>query len=120
MAAVFALLCGLLLFNDPGRAPTLTIDNPTPYDIRVEVSDTNRAEWTVLGLARQQCAASIESPIDRGGRWVFRLRTQGLVSQEIAVERADLERANWHFEVPTAMAQQWEANGIPHPPRQSC
>ena len=66
VATVFALLCALLLFDDPGRAPTLTIDNPTAFDVRVEVSDANRAEWTVLTSARQQCGAAVEAPIDRG------------------------------------------------------
>jgi hypothetical protein len=120
VAAVFALLCALFLFDDPGRAPTLTIDNPTAFDIRVEVSDAGRAEWTVLTSARQQCAASVEAPVDRGQTWVFRLRTQGLASEEIAVDRADLERVGWHFAIPVALAQQWEAAGVPHPPRQSC
>ncbi len=84
VATVFALLCALLLFDDPGRAPTLTIDNPTAFDVRVEVSDANRAEWTVLTSARQQCGATVEAPIDHGGTWVFRLQTQGLAAEEIA------------------------------------
>ena len=120
VATVFALLCALFLFDDPGRVPTLTIDNPTAFDVRVEVSDANRAEWTVLTSARQQCGAAVEAPIDHGGTWVFRLQAQGLASEEIAMDRADLERANWHFAIPVAVAQQWEAAGIPHPPRQSC
>jgi len=120
LAALFALLTATFLFDDPGRAPTLTIDNATRYDIRVEVSDPTRSAWTVLTSARQQCAASVESPIDRGETWVFRLHAQGIASEDIPVDRADLEQANWHFAIPPAIAQQWQAEGVPLPPRQSC
>jgi len=120
VATVFALVCGGLLFNDPGRVPALTIDNPTPYDIRVDVRSGDSNSWTVLTSARQHCAASVESSIDRGDRWVFRLRAQGRAAAEIEVSRSDLERANWHFAIPAALAQDWEAGGLPHPPRQSC
>jgi hypothetical protein len=120
VAAVFALLCGGLLLHDPARLPALTIDNPSPYDVKVDVSGDNGSTWTVLTTARQNCAAMVESPIDRGDTWLFRLRAQGLVSREITVDRSDLERANWHFAVPRDIAQQWEASGVPHPPVQSC
>jgi hypothetical protein len=120
VATVLAVVCGARLFDDPGRVSSITIDNPTAYDVRVDVSDAARADWTVLTSARQQCSASVESPIDRGDTWVFRLRAQGLAVDEITVSRADLENANWHFTIPVAVAQQWEANGVPHPPRQAC
>jgi len=120
VATVLAIVCGALLFDDPGRAPTVTIENPTAYDIRVDVSDAARADWMVLTSARQQCSASVESPIDRGETWVFRLRAQGHAVEEIAVSRSDIEHANWHFTIPAAIAQQWETNGVPHPPRQAC
>jgi hypothetical protein len=120
VATVFALLCGSLLVDDPGRIAALTIDNPTPYDIRVDVRGDEADGWTVLTSARQHCAAFVESSIDHGERWVFRLRAQDRATAEIAVSRSDLERANWHFAVPATVAQQWEAGGIPHPPRQSC
>jgi len=120
MAAVFALVAGALLFRDPARVPTVTIENPTAYDIRVDVSDADQAGWTVLGSARQHCSATVESAVDRGDTWVFRLRAQGMAQDEIAVSRSDLERANWHFVIPEALAPQWESNGIPHPPPQSC
>jgi hypothetical protein len=120
VATVFALLLGALLLKDPVRVPALTIENPTAYDIRVDVSDANRDGWTVLASARQQCVATVESPVDRGEMWVFRLRAQGLAADEIAVSRSDLERSNWHFVIPAAVAQQWEHGGIPLPPRQSC
>jgi len=120
IAAVFALAAGALLFDDPSRVPTVTIENPTAYDVRVDVSDGDQAGWTVLGSARQHCSASVESAVDRGDTWVFRLRAQGMVEDEIAVSRSDLEQANWHFVVPETLAEQWETNGVPHPPRQSC
>jgi hypothetical protein len=120
VAAVFALLCGGLLFRDPGRVPALTIDNPTPYDVRVDVRGADADGWTVLTSARQHCAASVESSIDRGDQWVFRLRAQGRAAAEVTVSRSDLERANWHFAVPSTVAQEWEAGGVPHPPRMSC
>jgi hypothetical protein len=120
VATLFALLCGSLLFHDPARLPALTIDNPSRYDVKVDVSGDNGSTWTVLTTARQSCAATVESPVDRGDRWLFRVRAQGLVSSEIAVDRSDLERGNWHFAVPADIAQQWETSGVPHPPRQSC
>jgi len=120
VAAVFALVCGGLLFRDPGRVPALTIDNPTAYDVRVDVRGEGTDAWTVLTSARQHCAASVESSIDHGDQWVFRLRAQGRASAEIAVSRSELERSNWHVAVPATVAQEWEEAGVPHPPRQSC
>jgi hypothetical protein len=120
VASLVALLCGTLLIDDPARLPALTIDNPTPYDVKVDVSGDNGSSWTVLTTARQNCAATVESPVDRGDRWLFRMRAQGLVASEIAVGRSDIERLNWRTAVPADLAQQWEASGVPHPPRQSC
>ena len=51
--------------------------------------------------------------IDRGDTWVFRLRAQGLADEEIAVSRSDLERSNWHFVIPAALAQQWKTAAYP-------
>jgi hypothetical protein len=120
VATLFALLCGNFLFNDPARVPAVTIDNPTPYDVKVDVSGDNGSSWTVLTTARQNCAANVESTVDRGSRWLFRVRAQGLVASEIVADRSDLERANWHFAIPADLGKRWESSGVPHPPRQSC
>ena len=120
LATVFALMCSSLLFDDPGRVPTLTVDNPTPYDVRVDVRGDDTDGWTVLTSVRQHCATSVESSIDRGARWVFRLRAQGRALAEFTISRSELEQARWHFTVPATVGDDWEAGGIPHPPRQSC
>jgi hypothetical protein len=120
VAALVALIAGAFAFDDPAHVPQLTIDNPTAYDIRVEVSDDARAGWTALTNARQHCSAIVDEAIDRGAMWTFRLHAQGLAVDEITVDRSVLERDGWHFTIPPSIAQDWDAAGVPHPPRQSC
>ncbi len=120
VAALVALGASALLIHDPSRVKTITIDNPTSYDVRVEASNGSGTEWTALGTAGQQCAATIELPTDQGGTWTFRMTAQGAPTEEVAVNRADLERAGWHFAIPQAVADAWKSAGFPQPPRQSC
>jgi hypothetical protein len=108
------------MIHDPSRVNTITIDNPTSFDVRVQASDGSGSGWTVLGSARQQCASTIELPIDQGATWVFRMSAQGGQPQEVAVDRSALERTGWHFEIPPTVGDSWKTAGVPQPPRQSC
>jgi hypothetical protein len=120
VAALLALGASALIIHDPARVNTVTIDNPTSYDVRVEASDGNGSGWTALGTARQQCASTIELPIDQGGTWVFRMSAQGAPTEEVAVDRSALEGTGWRFEITPTVGDAWKAAGVPQPPRLSC
>jgi hypothetical protein len=120
VAALVALLASALIIHDPSRVKTITIDNPTSYDVRVEASGGGGSGWTVLGTARQQCGSTIELPIDQGGKWVFRMSAQGAQTVEVSTDRSALDRTGWHFEIPPSVGDAWKAAGVPQPPRESC
>ena len=120
IATLFALVCGAFIVRDADRAPDLTIDNPTSYDVRVEVSDGARSEWTALGTARQFCNLAIDAPVDQGDTWSFRFHAQGVASHDIVIDRHALEQSGWRVTIGADLAQQWEQQSVPHPPQQNC
>src|SRR5437660_1305588 len=69
-AALFAVVQRLA--HTPSKVERVTIVNPTPYDLEVEVSGADRSTGLTLGAVDREQTKTIEAVIDQGDQWVFR------------------------------------------------
>lgn len=109
--------CGL---DDARTVARLNVENPTGYDIAIEVSDADGASWTAVGNADQRCTTTFELVADRGGQWRVRFRAQGSDGGEIMLRRSEIEQAGWTIHVPSEVSTTLERAGAPLPPPREC
>ena len=114
VAAAFALIVTALAMSDPGRAPDVTIDNDTPYDLTIKVSDATGREWMAFALANAQSQTIVRAPIDQGSTWIFSYGVGG----EFPIDRSALQESGWRIRVPPSVPDRLAAAGIePSPQR---
>lgn len=94
----------------------LTFDNPTSYDLTVDVAAPGGGGWMAVAIARRSGATVAEQVYDIGDDWVFRFAGQGRDAGERRFTRAQLERAHWHVAVPSVVGDMLRAQGAPPPP----
>src|SRR5436305_4243754 len=79
-------------FRTESPVARLTIDNPTVYQVNVEVSGDGGG-WLDLGAVDRQGSKTVEEVTDQGARWVFRFSYGGVDAGEVPVARTDLAAA---------------------------
>ena len=114
-------LVSAVAFRDPDIVGRLRVDNPSGYDIHVEIAEpVGGGGRLALGVAGQRCTVEFADVVDPGPTWIVRFRTQGRDGGEVTVERSDLEQADWTLPVPTEVIDRFTAAGVPPAPRHSC
>ena len=112
---VLGLLVGTLVLDKPERVD-IEISNPTAFALSIEVTDIEREGWQPTARLGPGATRTIEDIIDQGGIWVFRFFGQGRDGGELEVTRHDLERADWHLDIPAAIGDLLAAQGaLPTP-----
>jgi hypothetical protein len=113
-AGLFAIIVTAIAIQGPTRVPDITIDNPTPYDLTVKVSNGDGDEWMGFALVNARSATLVRAPIDQGSEWILDFGAGG----QFTVERSAIRDAGWRLRVPDDVAQRLEAAGIaPSPQR---
>ena len=113
IAAMFALIATALVTHDPPRAPDITIDNETPYDLTIKVSDEAGNGWMAFALVSAQSQTIVRSPIDQGAVWNFSYGAGG----QYPINRSALREAGWRIRVPAGVPQRLAAAGIAPSPQ---
>ena len=113
VAAVFALIVTALAVHDPPRAPDVTIDNGTAYDLTIKVSDEAGRDWMAFALVSAGSQTIVRSPIDQGAVWTFSYGAGG----EQRIERSALRDAGWRIRVPDSVPERLAAAGIAPSPQ---
>lgn len=108
VAAVFAMIVTVLAMQDPSRVPDMTIDNQTPYDLTIKVSDEAGEVWMAFALVSAGSQTIVRSPIDQGSVWTFSYGAGG----EYPVTRSALQEAGWRVRVPAGVPQRLAAASI--------
>ena len=124
LALVLAVVAGLAaaaFLLDAMRSPSfvkqVTVENPTVYNLEVDVSDGRRG-WVGLGtVAREETQAFLEV-LDHGDTWVFRFAYGGVEGGEVAVRREELARNRWRVRVPDGVRARLAAAGLEPSARQ--
>ena len=113
-------LLGSFVLTDPARIDEIRIDNPSEYDINVDVRPVDAPGRLLLGRAVQECTTSFHLVVDQGSTWVIHFAAQGHDGGEVTVDRVQLERDGWTVRIPAGVIDGLREAGAPAPPNQRC
>ncbi len=113
VAVAFGIGVGSMT-RESALVAAVTVDNPTPYNLQVDVAAPGGEEVVELGTVPREGSRAFEQVVDQGGQWAFRLTFGGREVGEIVVSRAQLEEAGWRVSVPGDVARALAEAG--HPP----
>ena len=114
--AVLALAFGIgvgSLTEESGFVDQVTVDNPTLYNLQVDVGAPGDGPVLALGSAPREGSRTFEQVVDQGDRWVFRLSFGADEVGEIVVPRTQLERDGWKVTVPAEVGHRLAETGYP-------
>lgn len=109
--AVLAVLIVAPSLSPATFVSRLTIDNPTPFDVNVDVSGGD-GPWFQLGTVARETEGRVEEVADPGPTWLFRFTYAGIDAGEVRVPRSELRDANWQLAVPPEVTQALTAAGL--------
>jgi hypothetical protein len=116
--AVIAAISGfalLLLIMPALRLPAsvdmVTISNPHPWDVEVELGRPDGSRWIGLGRVGRESTSTFQSVIDPGDQWVLRFSYGGIHQGEVAVRRAEVKQAGWKLTIPDEFAERMRGAG---------
>jgi hypothetical protein len=110
LVAAAVLLGGTWALEGPDRVDRVTIDNPTPYPLEVEVAGSGDARLALGPVAAGDRHAFV-SVVDQGDRWIVHVTSARSDGGEFAVNRAALERADWVITIPDSVTTKLGAAG---------
>ena len=111
IGAIGAALAGLLA--EPDRLD-VTVDNPTPFPVSVEVRSSDGTERVTLGIASPRATRTFTRVVDHGDDWTFTFSYAGVHSEPVAVPRAAV--ADGAITVPDDVADRFRDAGLEPPP----
>jgi hypothetical protein len=103
----------VLLIPSPEFVPRITLQNPTAFDLAVEVSAGPRSGWMPIGTAERGRATDVEEIYDIGESWTFRFGAQARRSDTVTLTRAELEGADWKLRIPESVGTDLRDRGAP-------
>jgi hypothetical protein len=111
-----ALIIGLMAAVEaPAFVDRVSVRNPTPYALDVQVTGADRDGWLALGPVSPGGRLSLRDVVDEGDRWIVHVSSAGIDGGEIVVSRAALERSGWVITVPDEATNRLAANGATPP-----
>jgi hypothetical protein len=119
IAVVFGLLfLAQRLTPSPTLVDRVTIVNPTPYHLEVDVTGAGRSHGVGLGAIGREQTRSFEDVIDQGREWIFRFTSGAADGGEVRIAREQLEHDRWRCTVPADVAQRLRTAGVPPSPHE--
>lgn len=122
VAVVVIVVLGLVLsqllrvLEVPSHVERVSFENPTVYDLDVEVTDRARDGWVGMGTAVGGATTKMEEILDQGDTWIFRFSGQGRDGGELQLTRRQLERDGWKVTIPEEIGDTLKAQGAQPPP----
>ena len=114
LLAVLAIAGALLvsqLLASPHFVPRITFQNPTQYELMVEVSN-GHGGWLPLGTIDRHGATAFGEVYDVGDAWDVRVFAQGEAAGRFRVTRDQLERSHWRVQIPTRVGDALRTSGV--------
>lgn len=90
----------------------ITVENPLPYLVNVDVTGVSRDGWLALASVERGRTRVVEEVLDQGEEWVFRFSYGGVQAGEVVMSRDQLASENWRITVPTAVADRLRYAGL--------
>ena len=110
-------LVGRHLMPSPSRVDRVTIVNPTPYDLEVDVAGAGRATGLSLGAVGRDQTRTIDDVLDQGRQWVFTFRHGHDDGGALTIARERLAGDHWQVTIPATVADRLTAAGASPSPR---
>jgi hypothetical protein len=110
------IVVGTAAVRLPATVDRVTLVNPTPYTLDIDVKGGPGRAWTPVGVVEERSTQVAEEVLDQGDQWVFRFQGQGAESEELRFTRRQLEEANWTFEIPPTVTDRLTIAGAPPNP----
>jgi hypothetical protein len=101
-----------LAMGEPTSFSHLTVHNPTPYIINVDVTGAERDGWLGVGSFRRERTRTVEELADQGRQWVFRFSYGGVEGGELVLGREQLARDGWKVTVPAQVTERLRVAGL--------
>ncbi|HVM18820.1 MAG TPA: hypothetical protein VM307_02550 [Egibacteraceae bacterium] len=98
----------------PTHVEAVTVANPTAYRARVELRGEDSPGWFGLGAVEPASQRRVGQVLDVGERWTFRF-THPEHSEQLTLQRGELESADWHVHVPESFEQRLRELGVEEP-----
>jgi hypothetical protein len=114
--AVVAVFVIAQLLAAPHYVSRLTFQNPTPYELTVEVSNGHGDGWLPLGTIDRRSSTQFGEIYDVGDGWEFRVWAQGAEAGRFRLTRAQLEQSGWRVQVPRQIGDDLTAAGVERQP----
>jgi hypothetical protein len=106
----------MALSREPTRIERMTVVNPSPYDLSIDVRGANEDGWVAIGLVDQRATTDVQEVLDQGQQWTFRVAGQGHPAGTFTLTRPQLAQASWRVDIPPAIAATLQAAGAPPSP----
>jgi hypothetical protein len=116
IAIVGVMAVGIVLLSGPARIGHLTVENPTDYDLSIQLAPSTNGPWLPFAVVGQRSTREFQDVTDQGDAWVFHFRAQGRDAGDLTVTKADLEAAGRHVTVPAAVVTRLQQLGTPASP----
>lgn len=111
-----ALFAGMLVTVEatrlPSFVPRLTVANPTPYNVEIDVTGADGDGWLNLGGVRRESTKHLYEVIDHGDRWIFRFHYGGVEAGQMAVPGDQLRAGGWRMRIPPEVGDRLRAAGL--------
>ncbi len=114
LAVALAALFPIARLAQSERPPSrrLTVENPTAYDVNIDVTGSDRDRWLEVGYFRREARRTVEELADQGPEWVFRFSYGGADAGELVVSREQLAKDGWKIAVPPEVGERLRAAGL--------
>lgn len=102
-----------LVAPEPARVDRLTVVNPSPYEMVVDVRGADGGGWLSLGFIEQHTTSALKEVLDQGQAWTFRVKAQGRQGGTFTLTRAHLDTSGWRLTVPPRIVTALREAGAP-------
>ena len=114
-AGALAIGFAFAFLRSPETIDTVSMTNPTDYDIGVEVRGAEGG-WMPMSTAQHNTTTIVKDVIDQGAIWTIRFTAQGRQAGQLEIRRQALEAASWEIEIPASTEETLRDAGAPLPP----
>ncbi|MGZ4695737.1 MAG: hypothetical protein ACXWA3_19095 [Acidimicrobiales bacterium] len=100
----------------PGKAPPISLVNPSDYAVTIEASGPGTNGWVTIGIISPRTTTVSREVVDQGPDWSLRFTSQGQDFDGYEVSRDQLASDGWHYTVPSEISGQLADAGVPQSP----
>ena len=118
VVAVGLLLAAQQLLPSTSSVRQITVTNPTPFHLEIDVTGVGKAHSVTLGAIGREQDKTFDDVIDQGDQWIFRFSSGTTDAGEMRIPRSELEQNHWKLKVSNDIGARLRTAGVPESPRE--